>query len=304
MSINQVSVHLDILGQNPAGSVFISTPVKLAVLRWERHVNLVHMIALVQMAHTEMTACGADTLVYDMRRLPNEEGLINDVMARIQALSNNMVRRVGCLSLGAGKQAIHPDVAKTLEQKGVQACAGTTFDEIGRALDAMEAPGLPHELIMGKQPVGFNATYAGSWYSLPELNVTVIRTSGNTIDPALSTELFSAAFALHKESGASAVILDSSATPTISDLSRYIHVYQDFIVPLGTSGLFKQAIHVRAGDQLFAEGAPPAGPLITSFGVPFYEVAMMSDALILLHMLQGKTRPVDAVRTIPSEARY
>jgi hypothetical protein len=300
MSINHVSLHLDISCQNDAGSVFSSPPAKLVVLRWECQENLVHMLKLVKMAHSLMADCGADTLVYDMRRLPSEEGLINDVVGRMQCVENKVVRHLAWLSSEPADRPLAADILAVVERHGVLACSGGTFEEIGLALDAAR-PGSDRAPIVGMKPVEFAATYAGSWYAMPELSATVLRTSGNTLDPNLSIEMFNAGFALHKKLNASSLIFDSSATPTILDLGRYIHVYQEFIVPMGISGLFRQAIHVRAGDPLFAEGAPPVGPLVTSFGVPFYEVELMDDAVELLRILKGKTRQVDTIRATPVE---
>jgi hypothetical protein len=111
--------------------------------------------------------------------------------------------------------------------------------------------------------------------------------------------MFRDCLALHSYLGNSTLIVDSSASPKITDLARYINVYQEIIVPLGTSKKFKLAIHVRAGDDLFPPGAPLPGPLITSFDVPFYEVSSMEKALDLLRTLTGKRHPVGAARAEP-----
>jgi hypothetical protein len=300
MPLNHVSLHLDISGQNSAGSVFSSPPSKLVVLRWECHDSLMPMIKLIKMAHNEMADSGADSLVYDMRMLPAVEGLTNDVAAQIYCAQNKVVRHLAWLTVGPTVKSTHPDVASAVALSGVQVCAGHTFDDIARILDSW-ASGSNGMAILGEKPVGFGASYAGSWYSLPELDATVMRTAGNTSDLSLASKMFLEAFELHKNMGAKALIVDSSATPPIADMRRYIHAYQDLIVPMGTCGMFKQTIHVRAGDPLFPEGAPSIGPLVTSFGVTFYEVSLMGDAIELLRILKGKTRPVETIRTIPTE---
>jgi hypothetical protein len=297
--MDQVSLHVDIAGQNTAGTVFINLQARLVVVRWECHEDLVAVAELVTLAHGEMAGSGADTLVYDMRRLTCDEGKAADIMARVHAVKDAVVRRVAWIGAAPIE---HAEIEVELRQRNIQSCWGSTFDSIGVALDAMGTED-GREPITCEKPNSFQATYAGSWYFLPELQATVMRTAGNIRDTELSAEMFHAGFELHKKAGASAVILDSSATPTIQDMGSYVHVYQNFVVPMGTSGLYKQTIHVRAGDPLFTEGAPPIGPLITSFGVPFYEVALMEDALSLLHLLRGKTRPVTSIRTIPAEAR-
>lgn len=285
--MNNVSLHLDLSGQTSAGSVFSNPDAKLVVLRWEDHSNLVSMLELIEKAHLEMVDGGADALIYESRRLPDAEGLTNDIVARLKCVAHPAVRRVGWLTVG--DVVNYPRVAAALESHKVSSCTGQSFDHIAQALDAMSPESLSR-CILATKAENFTGTYAGSFYTIPKLNVTVLRTSGNARDLPLSAALFHDMFALHKRSGGSAVIVDSSATQTIVDLDRYIHLYQAFIVPLGTCGLFKQAIHIRAGDPLFAVGAPPIGPLITSFGVPFYEVTMMDDALSLLHALQGKKK--------------
>jgi hypothetical protein len=116
----------------------------------------------------------------------------------------------------------------------------------------------------------------------------VIRTAGNIADLELAKHLFVDGIELARKTGANSLIMDTSATPPIADLNHYHYAHTSVVVPLAKCGLFRQVVHVRAGDALMPEGIPQLAPLVTSFGVPFYDVALMEEAVALLRLLLGR----------------
>lgn len=297
MSINNISFHVDIAGQNSSGTVFSNPPKKVVVLRWEAADSLELMTALADQALSEMSKIGASTLIYDFRRIPDAENSDVDVATRVHCLSSGIVRRWGVLTLNLSFSAT-PEVQELIDAQSIQPFVSHEFAMLAADIDA-SYPAPEDRLLTLPAPQDFYATYAGSVYSIPELTTTVIRTAGNVADLVLAKQLFLDGIALTSRNGANSLIMDTSATPPISDVERHKYAYDSVVMPLAQSGYFKQVVHVRPGAPLMPKGAPQLAPLVTAFGVPFYDVPEMDDAITLLRVLLGKPRhEVDVVNIL------
>jgi hypothetical protein len=266
--------------------VFSNHLKKVTVLRWENCTDAALMQDLADSALSELSLMGCETLIYDMACLPIFEGSPSDVQTRLHCVESGLVRRWGTVSVSAEPKE-HPEVRAVLEELAIPAHAGPSFISVAEGLDAfVDEP--DERLLAGPLPQGFYATYGGSIYSLPELAATVVRTAGNCADLPPVTKLFKDAIALSHKTGANLLIIDTSATRPIADMTRWAHVRDDVTVPVKESGLFQNVIHVRVGDDLTTVNGPPIEPLIRSFGIPYYAVTLMSEALAFAKVLRDE----------------
>jgi hypothetical protein len=290
LSPDTVSIHLNMAAYNKAGLVFGNTDLKVVVLRWLDQSNLEVCQELVDFAFDEMAGINSNALICDMRNMPGEVGQPNCIELAIQCVSSRLVERFVVLG-GANCAQLHPpspDVLEIASERGLPLLVCEDFAEAANWLDSLqsnpEGPWLTKDL-----PVNFWASYGGSTYSLTEYSCTVFRTTGNRLEASLVAEALQKSYDLHRETGATAGIVDTTANPPLAHQKEYLFAYKEVVQPM-TSGAYKQIIHVRSGDILFPQkDAPPLSPLLESLGIPFFEVETLQRAISLMRVLQGKT---------------
>lgn len=288
---NDVAFHLDILGRTSAGTLFGNLDEKVVVIRWESHADYVEAALLSKMLDNELTACGAETLFYDMRRIGLDEGSTFDATMRLAAISNPALKQVAWL--GCHPELLLPDtVERALLIRGVKSCWSDSFLDA----TAMLTGGTMRFYENWQEEIGaenFEATYGGSCYNMPELKTTVLRSAGNYFDLPLAQDMYKKAFRLHARTEGSAFILDSSAIPPILDLNRYTFAFDAFIRPIFQTCKVEQLIHMRVGDPILPPGVTSLQVLAQAFkDVQFAETSSMADAIKLIRATRGlSTRP-------------
>jgi hypothetical protein len=289
-----VTFPLSMSSYNRSGMVFCNPELEVVVLRWLDHSNLEDSLALVDMAMCEMEGIEANALIFDMRKIPEQVGANTYLELAAQCVSADCVERfavIGGPGMPANRQP-STEVLQLAEERGLRVLLSDDFAEVAEWMDTLqnnpEGPWLARD-----QPPNFWGTYGGCTYSIPEYSATVTRTAGNVVELPLVREALHKSYELHQRTKAAVGILDTSASPAISEGSRYLFTYKEIIVPM-TSGAYRQVIHVHAGDALIVkEEAPPLAPLLESLGLPYFETTSLEEALKLLHIMQGKP-PHDA----------
>lgn len=299
MSINEVTLHLDILGRTSAGTLFGNLDEKVVVLRWESHADYVQAALLSKMLDTELLASGAETLFYDMRRIGLAEGSPFDATMRLAAISNSTIKNVAWL--GQHTELRLPDaVERALLIRGVKSCGSDSFAEATRKLTdgTMRFRGNWQD---ENGVENFEATYGGSCYNIPELKTTVLRSAGNHFDLPLAQDMYEKSFRLHVRTQGSAFIVDTSAIPPILDLNRYTFAFDALIRPIIETCNIEQLIHMRVGDPIFPPGASTPQMLAKSFeNIEFVETTSMADAIKLIRATRGLVTPAAMLRPSPT----
>jgi hypothetical protein len=285
MAINHISFHLDVAAYNAAGLVFSNPLKKVTVIRWESLADEVLALELAEAALVEMENQETGTLIYDLRKLPEEELQPFDVQLRIYCLESGLVERWGWLSTQATPLLEPAEVQKALGDLEIVGEASQVFCTLAQLLDSHLPP--EARLLTQPSPPNFSATYSGSTYSLPDVNATVIRTAGNPGDLDSAKWLFEQALEASRRMGANALILDTSASPPLIDELRYEFAYKSLLLPVGAAKLFKHVVHVRAGDGIVTKKGLAIEPLISALEANYYEVPLMEEAISLLSSLQS-----------------
>lgn len=285
MSINDVTVHMDMLVRTEAGTVFGNIDERVIALRWQSFAPAEAVDEVVALLEAEFSGCGADTLIYDSRRIAAEEGSELDSELRLRALEHGHARQVGWIVADAS-MSLPPAVTAFMAARGIESCIGTSFEEVARKL--VELPGCSGNLL-SKGIANFHATYAGSCYSIPEVRTTVLRSAGNFYDLPLAGEIYKAAFELHVKSGAIALIVDTTAIAPIHNMERYSFSFEALILPVTRLGCVQQLVHVRAGDPLFPTGPTQLQQLAASLdSMEVAEAETMAQAVDVIRMTQGR----------------
>lgn len=295
MSINDVTVHLDMLVRTEAGTVFGNIDEKVIALRWQSFADINAATAAVGLLDAEFSGTGADTLIYDTRRIAVEEGSDQDAVLRMLAIEHGHARRVGWILADADKP-LPEAVIDFMARNGIDSCVGSTFEEVARKLVTL--PGCSGNLL-SEGIANFSATYAGSCYTVPEVRTTVLRSAGNFYDLPLAGELYKASFDLHVASGDIAFVVDTTAIAPIHNIERYSFSFEALILPMSRLGMVQQLVHVRAGDPLFPTGATQLQQITSSMdGIEVAEAETMALALDIIRMTQGRKTP--AIQPAPA----
>lgn len=285
MSVNDVTVHLDMLVRTEAGTVFGNIDEKVIALRWQSFAPADAAEAVVGMLDAEFQGSGADTLIYDSRRIAAEEGSELDAELRLRAISHGHARRIGWIMANVNVP-LPLAVTDFMTAHGIESCVGSTFEEVARKLVSL--PGCVGNLL-SEGITNFYATYAGSCYSIPEVRTTVLRSAGNYYDLPLAGQLYKASFDLHVSSRAIAFIVDTSAIAPIHNMERYTFSFDALILPMTRLGSIQQLIHVRAGDPLFPTGPTQLQQIASSLdSMEVAETETMVQALDIIRMTQGR----------------
>lgn len=287
-AINNVTLHLDILGRTSAGTLFGNLEEKLVVMRWESHSDYVEASVLSKMLSDELTASGAETLIYDMRRISDDEGSPFDATMRHAAISRTSLKNVAWI--GQHPELPVPDaVSKAILAQGVQACYSTSF---GAAISTLtsgtmhfqDTPNLDYTV------ANFQATYGGSCYNIPELKTTVLRSAGNHFDLPLAKDMYERSFRLHGQTGGSVFVIDTSAIAPILDVTRYAFAFDALIRPIIQNCTMQQLIHLRVGDPIFPPGVSTPQMLAQAFqNIEFVETTSMQEAVRLVRATRGRS---------------
>jgi hypothetical protein len=292
MSINDVTVHLDMLVRTEAGTVFGNIDEKVVALRWQTFADIDAAEAIVGLLDAEFSGSGADTLIYDTRRVAVQEGSELDGLLRMRAICHGGARHVGWI-VANPNVPLPEDVLEFMAATGMKSCVGTTFEDVARKLKAI--PSCTGNLL-SEGIANFDATYAGSCYSIPELRVTVLRSAGNFYDLPLAAALYKTSFELHVGSNGIAFIIDTTAIAPIHNVERYSFSFEALILPITRMGSVQQLVHVRAGDPLFPTGPVQLQQLASSMdSIEVAEVATMPEALDLIRVTQGRKKPAPAL---------
>lgn len=286
---NVVSVHLDMVNRNDAGTIFVNLLRKLVVLRWDRPSEPTQREELVDCAVTALADLQGDALIWDMRRLPAEEGSSADIQSRLRLMNSGIVRRFAALSSvdAIADPASGDEFNKSVRAAAAWASFSTTFSGACRELQA--APTLAGgEDLCGVPPSEFSATYGGSIYYLPDIRTVVVRNGGNYAELDLGVLHYSAGLELAHKMHATAVIMDSSATPPVVEPERFLFVYKHIMLPYSKSKLFSQVVHVRTCDRLQNDSAPPLGPMAAGMDLAYFEADSLQEAVNLIRVMQGK----------------
>ena len=286
-AINYVTFHLDIVGRTSAGTLFGNLEEKLVVMRWESHIDFVEASILSKMLLDELNASGAETLVYDMRRIGDDEGSPFDATMRLAAISG-MSSLKNLAWLGKHPELALPDaVSKAILAQGIQACYSSSFGEAISTLTSgtMHFQGAPD---LDYTVENFQATYGGSCYNIPELKTTVLRSAGNHFDLPLAKDMYERSFRLHGMTGSSAFVIDTSAIAPIMDVTRYAFAFDALIRPIVQNCKMQQLIHLRVGDPIFPPGVSTPQMLAQAFeDIEFVETTSMQEAVRLIRATRG-----------------
>jgi hypothetical protein len=285
MSINDVTVHLDMLVRTEAGTVFGNVDEKVIALRWQSFADAAAAEAVVGLLGAEFSGSGADTLIYDTRRIAVEEASELDDELRMRAIAQSHARQVGWI-VANPDLPLPPAVVEFMAMCGIHSCVGTTFEEVARKLKAFASCS---GNLLSEGIANFSATYAGSSYSIPELRATVLRSAGNFYDMPLAGALYKTSFELHAKSGGIAFIIDTSAIAPIHNVERYSFSFEALILPITRMGSVQQLVHVRAGDPLFPTGQMQLQQLASSMdSIEVAETETMAQALDIIRVTQGR----------------
>lgn len=289
MSLKDVPVQVILTSNNRAGGVFSNLEYGLTVIRWESHSNLSHCVDLMDTAFQELSMAGTDTLVFDMRAVQRISGGIINLALIQQALTENLVRRF--IQIGNTELLLAQPATTALlnlaDSHQVETFFANDFAEASRWLN--EQRGLRGRLPLESNLPNFSCTYGGVTYSIPEYGATVLRMSGDTHNYRLVKHVLYRGLKLHRATGAKVCIVDSSLCPPIAHDWQYTFLYRELVQPL-TSGICERVIHVRRAGDVFSmrKGAPSIERLVTSLGVPCFEVGTMQEAITLLNALEGR----------------
>lgn len=294
MSPDAVTLHLEMFDRTNAGTLFGNIDERVVVVKWESHADIVDVSILSKMVADEMNASGADTLIYDMRRIGEEEGSSLDTMLRLRAIEPVTLKRVGWL-VSQPELPISDGVRRELASRRIESYTGSTFHEVARAL-ANSTPSASGSLYASSK-TDFEATYGGSCYTIPELKTTVLRSAGNHYNLPLAEDMYRKSFMLHARSKGTVFIADTSAIAPVQDITRYTFAFEALIHPLCRMEGAQQLVHLRAGEPLFPGGPGNLHQLAQSLGVDFLEVTSMSQALNIIRTTQGRHIPASLTRT-------
>lgn len=273
MGSSLLPIHLDLINKNPAGAVFCSPATRLVALRWSCQDNLQESAALAKEGLEALASFGGDTLLYDTTALRGR-GCADSTL--LYCARHESVRKMAIAAEDVASVSNDTALRSTLQE------CRSAWSVAHTALGALQP--LTGRLLRGNH---WFATYAGSVSNLPRARTTVIRTSGANEPGARLRQLFRRGLAFHRSLRNTSLIVDTTSSAPANTAEDYMCLYRDFVLPYSTSGLFKQIIHVRCGDALIGEDQPALAPLVTSLGVPFFDVSAYTDAVRLIHLLKG-----------------
>jgi hypothetical protein len=287
MRATNLPVAVTLISSNRAGSVFSNASEGFTVIRWTNHANLSYCVDLVDGAFQELSMSGSDLLVFDIQDLPwTCSGVA--VQALIQdALLEKLVGTLVCV----GKQTLLSAQPAAVELQDLARAENKHLlfvDNLSEATQRINDTRKGTRLLQANHPANFQSGYGGSVYSLPEYAATVVSLSGVMWDAALPAEILREAFNLHKRTGARTWVIDTSACAPLTTEEQYTFVYREAIQPL-TNGGVDNVIHVRVPGDVFwtKDTGQTISELLTSLGVPSFEVANMQDCILLLNTLRG-----------------
>lgn len=276
--------HVDMSLASPCGGVYHSAAQKTVILRYLQTTDIEDMLALADTTLRDIDALRAKLIVCDLRPL---EGAARDAACTEVLLYLIQADVAKSLALLTDDPAVHPvtsEVESALTSAQVDWQIQSSFETVAQwacvKSEAMSA-------WFGVRPKNFRASYSGSTYSIPELGCTVLRSSGDVADALLDLAVLAKTGENHLATSADAFIFDSSASPPVTELQRYLDIYKTVVLPFASAGTDRYWIHVRSGDTLIAKDAPPLKPLLKDFNIELYEVETMEEALRLLRSIRG-----------------
>lgn len=276
--------HVDMSTVSPAGGVFHSDTQKTVVVRYLQTADIEGMLSLADTALNDAEALRAKLIVCDLRPLA---GAAQDLACTGVLLHLIRAGVASSLALLTRDPAVHPvtsEVESVLAASQVEWQVQSSFEAVAQwdaeKSDAMSA-------WLSARPADFRASYSGSTYSIPELGCTVLRSSGDIADAYLDSAMLAQTLQSHRETKVDAFIFDSSSSPPITELQRYLDTYKNFILPVVSAGTDRFWIHVRSGDAFMAKDALPLEPLLKSFNIELFEVQKISEAVRLLRSIRG-----------------
>ena len=302
---NRTSVYLSMLTRTAAGTLFTNDELKLAVIRWENLEDIEEMLSLAKSAVAYLQDADSDVLIWDLRRVQDDEASANDIACRMHVLKQRQVRRWAALS------------AKSSEDKGpwsqvcvsalaageTQAAWTTDFHHATALLDSMASDRTTAQLVSPQMPE-YRADYGGAVYYLPSVNAVVMRLSGNFHDLQMGAYHYQIGYDLARKMQASALIMDSSATPPLECADRRAFVFKQVFFPMTELESLAQMVHVRSMDRLISKNLPPLRSFMDSVEIAYFEAGSIEEAERLLLAMKGKTNfPAKEGAAVPTLVR-
>jgi hypothetical protein len=294
-----VPVHMFTAMENDQGSVFCNLEAKLVVLNLTGSAATEPALELAGIALAEMSALDTGTLVYDVRHNPDTEGSAADVAVRVHLLESSAITCLAVLA-ARGSVSVEANSVRRLRLKTkVEVLRAHEFGHLTSILNTSN-PVLALACAAVKSVADFAANYGGSVFSIPELQATVIRMSGNSVNPEYFQEVFYSGLALHLRNKASTLILDSSDSPATTDAEAYLHVRKMIATSLAALGIASTVVLVHLNDAAHGGQERSFEEVCADWDVFGCETETLAEAFALVRILKGCCTQV--VPTFPGVA--
>jgi hypothetical protein len=281
-----VPVHLFTAMENVEGSVLCNLEAKLVVLNLTGGSYLEQALELASWALAEMSALETGTLVYDLRHSPDAAGSPSDFVARVRLVESGALNCLAMLTAPGSAYQAPVSYQDMLNAAQVEVLHAHKFGHLINVLKRY-SPVLAAACDAVRPVADFSANYGGSAFSVPELQATVIRTSGNHRHSAYFDNVFYSALALHVRNKASTMILDTSDSPEIEDESERQRFNDTIVNALAALGISSTLVRVQAKDASPEGLGKPFSETCEGWEVFGCEAETLAEAFSLVRVLKG-----------------
>lgn len=276
--------HLDVTAVSDHGGVFHNAMLNAVVVRYRKNADVEEMLRLAEIMMKDSHALCGKLIVCDFRLLEEAALGLEATAVVLHLIRIGLTPALAVLTKDVNRYPVSAEVEAAAVASHTNLQAFHSFEDVARwAAERSEAT----ETWLTLRPKDFRSSYSGSTYTMPDLECTVLRTSGDTGDASLDFALLAHTHLLHKRAGHNTFIFDTTSSPPIIDQQRYADTYKNIILPFMSSGTDRLWIHVRSGDAFMSKDVPPLEPLLKSFNIDLYQVQTLSESVRLLRSIRG-----------------